>query len=288
MSPLEANPAFIAELQRARSEGVYDDGNLPFIRAPQTASTGVLLVHGFTASPWEMRFVAERLHQAGLACLVVRLPGHGTSPEDLARRSWQEWLKAVEDGYRLLAQNYSEVYGVGMSTGCLLLLALALQHELAGAVLFSPYLRIRHRLAPYAGWLRHVLPFREAVIAPDDQAHYYARRPVAGIDQINRLIRALQPRLAQVTCPVLAINGLGDQTVDAASGRELVDRLGSALRVHQMLGPESPHLLVTPVNPHQEETLRLATEFIVVLESLSGNRREVAVEVGNPLPGHLG
>jgi alpha-beta hydrolase superfamily lysophospholipase len=132
--------------------GVTDPGNLPFMLRPQEAKTVVLLVHGFTGTPWEMRPLGDFLAAAGIASLAVRLPGHGTTPEDLAGRRWQEWLRSVEHGYQVLSEEFPSVFGMGMSTGCLLLLAAAASKRFNGLVLFSPYLRILHKLAPYAWW----------------------------------------------------------------------------------------------------------------------------------------
>ena len=108
-------------LARARDEHVAEAGNLPFFTAPPRARAAALLVHGFTASPWEMRPVASDLEQRGYACLAVRLPGHGTTPGDLARRRWEEWDAAVTQAFDLLAERFGRVYGVGLSTGALLL-----------------------------------------------------------------------------------------------------------------------------------------------------------------------
>src|SRR5512139_3475104 len=65
------------ELCRARADRVGDDDNLPFYLAPAATAAAVLLVHGFSATPWEMRPLAEDLMTRGFACLAVRLPGHG-------------------------------------------------------------------------------------------------------------------------------------------------------------------------------------------------------------------
>ena len=39
---------------------------------------GVLLIHGFTGSPPEMRLIGEYLHQRGFTVAAPLLPGHGT------------------------------------------------------------------------------------------------------------------------------------------------------------------------------------------------------------------
>jgi len=89
----------------------------------------------------------------------------------------------------------------------------------AGLVLLSPYLRLRHRLAPFAGWLRFLRPLPAAPLVDSVAQHYYHCRPLAGVHQINRLLRALTPRLGAIRLPVLAIHGEGDQTIDIDSGR---------------------------------------------------------------------
>jgi len=255
-----------AERQRCRSEGVRDD-HLPFVVAPAGAGAAVLLVHGFSATPWEMRTLAAYLAKRGFACLAVRLPGHGTSPEDLAGRRWEEWLAAVVDGYDLLATRFPRVYAAGLSTGSLLLLALARQRHPAGLILLSPYLRLRHRLAPFAGWLRYLKPYQQRPLGSAEAAHYYSRRPLAGVHQINRLVRAIAPRLGEITLPVLAIHGEGDQTVDIDSGRALVDRLGSKIRVYERLGPEAPHVLTAAENPHRGAVFDLIGKFLEEIEA---------------------
>lgn len=253
-------------LEQAHRDGVQEAGNRPFYLAPAQAANAVLLVHGFTASPFEMRAFGETLAEAGLASLGIRLPGHGTTPEDLAQRTWQEWLASVGQGYDWLKQRHQQVYGAGMSTGCLLLLAMQLQAPLEALVLFSPYLAIRHRLSKHAGLLKYLRPYHEVPLPEEAQRFFYARRPVAGVDQINRLIRHLEPRLKQVRCPVLAFNGLGDQTVDPVSGKALVEQLGSPVRIHQMANGEVPHVLTTADNPLRGSMFELAVNFLQELE----------------------
>jgi carboxylesterase len=256
-----------AELCRAEADRVSDDGNLPFYLEPPGAVAAVLLVHGFTATPWEMRPLADDLRARGFASLAVRLPGHGTSPEDLAARRWEEWLDAVVRGYDLLAGHHPRVYAAGLSTGSLLVLALAGERQPAGLVLLSPYLRIRHRLAPFAGWLRFFYPYQQRLVTGPEARYYYARRPVAGVHQINRLQRALWPRLATIRVPVIAIHGEGDRTIDIDSGRRLVERLGSKVRVYERLGPEVPHVLTGAENPQRETVFDLIGNFLGELES---------------------
>lgn len=256
----------------AHREGVIDEADLPFLLEPAAAATaGVLLVHGFTASPWEMRLCGEALAQAGFVALGVRLPGHGTTPEDLGGRSCEEWLATVERGWRLLHGRGLRIYGVGQSTGALLLLALATSRPLAGLVLLSPYLRLRHRLAPLTGLLRFFRRFQRRKPAPP--AHYYDRRPVAGIYQLDRLLRRVRRELPRVTAPTLVISAEGDRTIRLESADKILSDLGSPHKEYRRFGPEVPHVLVTPENPRWREVLALTVDFLQALEREAGTGR---------------
>jgi carboxylesterase len=214
-----------------------------------------------------MRLIAEELAEAGIASLAIRLPGHGTSPEDLARRNWEEWYDAVRTGHRILKGEFQSVYCMGMSTGCLLALVLASQEPVQGLVLFSPYLRVLHKLAPYAGWLRWIKPYHVRQEEEDNPSRYYNRRPVAGIHQINRLLKYVKPQLSEIDCPVLAFNGEGDQTVDIDSGREVIDAMGSGKKSYHRYGPEVPHVLTREDNPLRKAMFASTIGFIRELEA---------------------
>ncbi len=261
MEHSETNSACHAARQTAQQEGVTDPDNLPFMLLPANATIAVLLVHGFTATPSEMRPVAEQLSSAGIASYGVRLPGHGTSPQDLSHRRWEAWYKTVELGHQSLKKDFPSVYGAGMSTGCLLLSLLAVHNPLNGLVLFSPYLRVAHKLAPYASLIKWFMPYQTR-LEDEQSSRYYHRRPIAGVHQINRLIRTLRPLLPQISCPVLAFNGEGDQTVDIASGRQLVENLGSTIKQHQTFGPDVGHVLTLEENPCRQVMFEQMTKFI--------------------------
>ena len=80
-------------------------------------TTGVLLAHGFTGAPKEMRWMGEYLAQEGYPCLGVRLAGHATCPEDMIRSTHADWLASVEDGYHLLRGVCEQVVLAGLSMG---------------------------------------------------------------------------------------------------------------------------------------------------------------------------
>ena len=255
-------------VKQADVDGVASEEHLPFL-LESSSTHAVLLVHGFTGSPLEMRSLAEFLFTDGVTCLGVRLPGDGTTPHDLAKKRWEDWFATVEDNFLWLTQQYRQIYVVGMSTGCLLLLALALKHRLAGLALCSPYLKVKHPLAGHSGWLQYLRPFHPAPATTGArQGGYYKQRPVAGVHQINRLCRYLKPRLKDINAPVLALNAAGDQTVDIESGRLLYEALGSAAKIHVRFGADTPHVLTDQGSPQRETVFHLVREFIMELYNL--------------------
>jgi alpha-beta hydrolase superfamily lysophospholipase len=125
-------------------------------------------------------------------------------------------------------------------------------------------------LAPFAGWLRYLRPYQYRALSEAAAQHYYQRRPLAGVHQINRLLRHLTPQLEAINAPVLALHGEGDQVVDIESGRRLVERLGSPHKLYRRFGPDAPHVLTTAKSPCREEVLALSGEFLVGLEAQQG------------------
>ena len=59
------------------------DFNRTQVQVPAQVRGGALLVHGLTDSPYSMRTVASRLHDAGYYTLSLRMQGHGTVPGGL-------------------------------------------------------------------------------------------------------------------------------------------------------------------------------------------------------------
>ncbi|MBW6511174.1 MAG: alpha/beta fold hydrolase [Desulfuromonadaceae bacterium] len=259
MKVLDAVAVMRAEAMQA---GVDNVANRPFLLTPEEPTErAVLLVHGFTASPWEMLPVAEYLQTVGFASLAVRLAGHGTCPEDLATRRWQEWRNDVAVGYRLLAENYRQVFAVGVSTGALLLLHRSLTDRYVGLTLISPYLRLRHQLAPWADWLHRFIPYQRVNHASTAAPYYYPRRPLAGVAQLNRLVAQIKTELPKMKTPTLILGGGGDRTIDVGSTRTLFNRLGAPDKTCYQFGQEATHVLCAPESPVQGETLRRIAEF---------------------------
>ncbi len=112
------------------------------------ATTGILLIHGLTGTPNEMRLLAKGLHRAGFTVLAVQLAGHCGTQDDLIATRWQDWVASARRGAdRLMQLTGQPVVACGLSMGALLALALAIERprQVAGVVALSTTFR-------YDGW----------------------------------------------------------------------------------------------------------------------------------------
>src|SRR6185436_13093627 len=109
----------------------------PFLLKGDSSKPACLLIHGFTGTPKEMRWMGEYLNQQGYTCLGIRLTGHATHPEDMIRSRWTDWLASVEDGYHLLCGLTDDIFLVGLSMGGILSLLLSTQLKVKGVIAMS-------------------------------------------------------------------------------------------------------------------------------------------------------
>jgi carboxylesterase len=252
------------EKKLAIREGVTHPENFPFQLQPQQPNgRAILLIHGFSSSPKEMRPLAEALKNAGFVVCAVRLPGHGTSPEDLAQRNAEEWLASCDEAVEYLLANYEHVSVGGLSTGALLAVMTALRYPLEKLILLSPFLRLNHILAPFAGLLSPFLPYQKKDIPVAEQPFYYQRRPLRGISQINRLRRRIAGQLPAVKAPTLVLASTGDATIAPRTAKRLFQRLGSRNKLFHCYAEQVPHVLTSPDNPEQLDVLKRCVDFLL-------------------------
>src|SRR5271155_890263 len=99
-----------------------------------------LLIHGLTGTPYEMRFLGERLADAGVRVCGVKLAGHAVAAEELGATNNNNWYQSVVDGFERLRQFGDPIVVIGQSAGALLASRLTLDQSdaIAGLVLLAP------------------------------------------------------------------------------------------------------------------------------------------------------
>ncbi len=190
-------------------------------------STAVLLCHGFTGTPASLRPWAEYLAAAGLTVLVPRLPGHGTTWQEMARTRWEDWYAEVDRGYEELRGQASEIFVMGLSLGgCLALRMAELRGPgVSGLVLVNPSLAPDTKLFLLAPVLRYVVPSLPGLVSDikREGVHElgYDRVPVRAAATLPALWRLTASRLGGITQPVLVYRSATDHVVGPASMRVL-------------------------------------------------------------------
>jgi carboxylesterase len=186
-------------------------------------STGVLLCHGFTGNPSSLRTWAYYLAEAGLTVSLPRLPGHGTTWQELGGTRWEDWYGEVDRAYEELRGHAGEIFVMGLSMGGTLALRLAEMRGdgVAGLVLVNPSLIASTTLQKLASVLGHVVPSVRGVgdDIKKEGVHElaYDRLPGKAVASLTVLWKVTRQRLGDVTQPVLVYRSTVDHLVGPAS-----------------------------------------------------------------------
>lgn len=237
---------------------LMDEKAAPFIL--EGGEHAVLLIHGFTGTPANLRPLGERLHQAGYTVQAVLLPGHGTSIEDMiARGRAAAWRGAAVEAYQSLVRRYATVSVMGLSMGGTLSLILAEQEPApACLVTFAAAMRLQNRLSFLSPLLGRFIPvFRESVPRQRKEVDFlreydigYADTPVRCVSELRKLIREAQGNLGRITCPTLIVQSRADPTVQPVSAQLIFDGIHSGKKSLLWL-EESGH--VVTLGPEREQ-----------------------------------
>jgi carboxylesterase len=189
----------------------------------QGGATGVLLCHGFTGSPQSLRPWAGYLADAGLSVSLPRLPGHGTTWQEMARTRWEDWFAEVDRAFEDLRSWAEEIFVMGLSMGACLALRLAELRgtEVSGLVLVNPSVTADTRLFALAPVLKLFIPSLKGIASDIKKEHSselgYNRVPVKAAATLPGLWRVTQDHLGDLTQPVLAYHSSADHVVGPAS-----------------------------------------------------------------------
>jgi len=199
---------------------------------------GCLLIHGFSGSPSEMRWLGERLAKLGWTVHGIRLSGHGTTPEEMAKTCWEDWAKDAEAGVIELRKTCDTVIGIGLSMGGLLTLHLATLGMIDGIIAMNAPMVLADRRTRYIQLVRPFMTFvrkrrippalanlaliQKSTVsvtetAPTVERFVYERIPVDSLISLNRGIRQVRGKLSEITCPALLMQSRKDFTVNPVS-----------------------------------------------------------------------
>lgn len=194
---------------------------------------GVLLCHGFTGTPQSLRPWAQSLAEAGLTVSVPRLPGHGTTWQEMNRTRWPDWYATVEAELAQLAARCEQVVVGGLSMGGALATRLVQDHgaDVAGLMVVNPgFIFADRRLAALAV-LKQLVPSMPGIASdialPGSVEVAYDRTPLRALHSYVHELKQVVRDLPTVTHPVLVMRSPQDHVVPPASAELMLARISS-------------------------------------------------------------
>ena len=256
----------------------------------QRARTGVLLVHGMTGTPNEMRLLGRGLNKEGFTVYAVQLAGHCGTVDDLLATRWQDWLASVQAGADRLRPRVDKLVVAGLSVGAVLALALAEERpeDVAGVCALSTIFRYDGWTIPFytrfaflIPWLRRlgIGRYRMFMEQPpygikDEQLRrHIVERMLAGhsaeaglpgnpwwtIQEMRGLSARVLPRLGQVRAPCLAIHASHDDVASVSNAQAIARGVVQA-PVELVLLDDSYHMIT--VDRERRTVIARCADFV--------------------------
>jgi carboxylesterase len=172
-----------------------------------------------------MRGIGEALAGAGVTVSCPLLPGHGTSPRDLAKTTWHDWERAALEAWEDLAATHAPPFLCGLSMGASIAIRMAMRRPAPGLVALSPAVKLRTRMGPVLPLLARLLPFRPKtsdIKDPVAKASHpsYRMQSLAAAASLVELIGTFQEDLQRITTPCWS-SRLEDHAVDPSGAERL-------------------------------------------------------------------
>ena len=239
------------------------------------AGVSALLIHGLTGTPFEMRYLGERVAERGVRVRGVRLAGHAGTPEELGAAGYDNWYESAIKGLEELRQYGEPIVVVGQSMGAVLSARLAVDQgeSVAGLVMLAPAFFLPTYVTIALKSLRAVLGSLVDTIylynSSGSDIHDAAARSVhptchlmplsapMKLFDLSALVRPMLPRVAQ---PALVMHAPLDHTCPMRKNLPYVMKhLGSAEK--RAIELEQSYHVIT-VDSEKERVASEVAEFV--------------------------
>lgn len=194
---------------------------------------GVLLSHGFTGSPASMVPWGRHLADQGFAVDVPRLPGHGTTWQEMNTTGWRDWYAELDRAFDKLHANCDQVVVGGLSMGGGLALKVAADRgsDVAGVLLVNAAVASSNKQLRAVPLLKRVIPSMPGIgndiKKPAQEEHGYDRVPLKALGSMMAAWKEVRRDLPKVTQPILLFRSATDHVVDPSSARIIASQVSS-------------------------------------------------------------
>jgi esterase/lipase/1-acyl-sn-glycerol-3-phosphate acyltransferase len=230
----EAYAAFFS-----KDESKDKEVGMPYLMGNRFKRTGIVLIHGYMAAPPEVRELAVYLSKRGFLVYAPRVSGHGTSPDDLATQTREDWMASVDEAYAIVSSLCRQVVVGGFSTGAGLALDLGTRiNGITALFAVSPPLRLQDfsvRFLPAVGFWNRSMDLinmegakKEFIENTPENPHInYFRNPLSGVRELGLLMASVEKNLPKITIPALVIQANGDPIVNPKGSRRVFELISS-------------------------------------------------------------
>jgi carboxylesterase len=225
----------------------------------------VLLLHGFSASPWEVAGLARHLRQRGCLVEAPLLAGHGGGREAFDAAGRRDWLRSAEEAWERLRAPGEKIILIGHSMGGCLATLLAARHasQVEALVLGAPAFRLASpwaflSLLPPARWIRPSLQFPPVHA---DSKHWILDYASSRVGELFLLGRQASQALPALKMPVLMLQADGDDLVSCAANERLFKKIPAGPK-RLIVYRTREHNVFHRYNPHQRRAFEWVDEFL--------------------------
>ena len=202
-----------------------DDRSFLFLH--ETDAPLVLLLHGSTGTPAEMRDLGTHLHNNGISAYCPRI---GVTGSRTRSRSWEGWVSQAQIATEIAAASSDATFVCGLSLGGAVALMLADKAPIKGLILLAP------ALYPRLGLKSRVLQVAR-VVTPTLFYHFagWNGEVLEAMDYTRKTGRNIE-------LPVLAIQA-GDDTHLSSKGLKFVRKYARHKDTEIHMLPEGTHVI---------------------------------------------
>jgi carboxylesterase len=190
-------------------------------------NTGLLIVHGLGASPYQTRELADYLSEKGVTISSVRLSGHGTTLKDLEKKEWQDWYVDVEQSYNELKNKTNKTYVLGISLGSALTLNLAAKEDLDGIIVIAPPIYLQSEKTKYAFLKKYFAKYHYFGVDETQIGYSYENLPIKTIVEFIDVSDESKNNLNQIEESIFIIQSHKDILVKPESAKYVFDNIKS-------------------------------------------------------------
>ena len=202
----------------------------------EAGGVGCLLLHGWGGTCDSMRYLGNRLHEAGITAFAPLLPGHGTSAAQLASTHAGDWVHAAEDHLLALHDLCPTVFVAGLSMGAIMTLYLGevFPEIIRGIVPINGGVYVENpdlaRMA-FRRDLPDIVPsWDDSILLKDRSVTEVAYQQMARSTIVDALglAKVVEEMLPELEVPVVFLQSKDDRVMPPGNAQYMAERVGSS------------------------------------------------------------